>query len=71
MKKRFKKGLLVTISVHAGGVVTEETGTVLMVNKQGVWLDNGYGNDPSGPYDPVTGVKDFGGFVGKQVIKPL
>lgn len=70
MKREFKKGEQVTVSVHAAGVVTNDgiPKTILKVDESGVWLDNGNGNDPSGPYNRYTGVKDFGGFLGKQII---
>ena len=69
----FKKGEKVTVSVHAAGIVTNdgEPKTILRVDDDGVWLDNGAGNSPTGPYDKYSGVKDYGGFVGKQIIKRI
>jgi hypothetical protein len=52
----FKKGQKVTTVLTGGGQITRESGVVLRVNKQGVFLDNGPGNDPSGPFDPLTGL---------------
>lgn len=43
--------LIITIR----GIRTAETKTVLRTDEEGVWLDNGYGNDPDGPYDPESG----------------
>jgi hypothetical protein len=46
----FKKGMRVRAILHGAGVVTEEECIVLRVDRDGVWLDNGVGNDPSGPF---------------------
>jgi hypothetical protein len=46
----FKKGMRVRAILHGAGVVTEEERIVLRVDRDGVWLDNGVGNDPSGPF---------------------
>lgn len=71
MGRHFVKGEQVTISVHAAGIVTNECEikTILKVDDAGVWIDNGSGNSPSGPYDEISGIKDYGGFLGKQIIK--
>lgn len=50
----FKKGMKVKKILHGAGTVSEEVGTVLAVNGDCVWLDNGGSNRPSGPY--VKGV---------------
>ena len=55
-KGMFKKGDEVRLALSIMGIVTETREIVLRVDKRGVWLDNGPGNDPSGPYDPVTGL---------------
>jgi len=52
----FKKGMPVIRVLHGAGVVSQENSIVLKVDKRGVWLDNGNGNDPSGPF--VKGVKE-------------
>ncbi len=52
----FKKNMQVRCVLHGAGVATEEVRTVEKVDKQGVWLSNGYGNDPSGPF--VKGRKE-------------
>jgi hypothetical protein len=52
---KFKKGGKVNIVLSGAGSVTREEGSVLKITKKGVWLDNGAGNDPSGPFDPTTG----------------
>lgn len=52
----FKKGDKVLKYLSGAGHVTHEEGVVSRVNKKGVWLDNGPGNDESGPFNPVTGV---------------
>lgn len=51
----FKKNQNVWLYLVGGGIETREAGVVLRVDKRGVWLDNGRGNDPSGPFDPKTG----------------
>jgi hypothetical protein len=48
--KRFKKGMKVIRFLSGGGQITQEDAVVLKVDKKGVWLDNGDGNDPSGPF---------------------
>lgn len=55
MSTRFTKGQKVKHCLSGAGFTTDEPGVVLKVTKKGVWLDNGPGNDPSGPFDPVTG----------------
>lgn len=52
----FKKGMRVIRVLHGAGLVSQEESTVLKVDKRGVWLDNGNGNRPSGPF--VNGVKE-------------
>lgn len=47
----YKKGQPVVLETHGAGYVTEEESTVLHVRKGEVWLDNGPGNDPTGPFD--------------------
>ena len=51
----FKKGQQVVQYLSGAGYVTEEICTVLEVTKGEVWLDNGDGNDPTGPFDATTG----------------
>ena len=46
----FKKGMKVKKILHGAGTVSEEDGTVLSVNGDIVFLDNGGSNRPSGPY---------------------
>lgn len=70
MKNKFKKGQKVLSKFYLAGVVSEETFTVLKVDKKGVWLDNGLGNRPTGPFDPITGEK-LEMFMGRQVIEPV
>ena len=65
----FKKGEKVNLYVSIGGIVTTEKAKVLKIDKKGVWLDNGVGNDPSGPFDPNTGRKEM--FLGSQRIEKL
>lgn len=52
----FTKGQAVTKSLTGAGFTTTEKAKVLKVDKKGVWLDNGSGNDPSGPFDAHTGL---------------
>ena len=47
---RFKKGQKVRLLTHGYGLVSEEEETVLDVTNYAVWLDNGIGNDPTGPF---------------------
>jgi len=65
----FKKNQKVKLSVRVGGIVTSSNAKVLKVNKEGVWLDNGVGNDPSGPFDPITGERPM--FIGSQKIEAI
>lgn len=53
--KKFKKGDKVIRYLNLAGFTTNEEETVLKVTKKGIWLDNGVGNDPSGPFDLKTG----------------
>lgn len=55
MSSKFAKGTPVNIKLVGFGETSEEAGTVLRVDKKGAWLDNGPGNDPSGPFDPASG----------------
>jgi len=48
-------GDIVFLQVRVMGIETEEERTVLRVDDDGIWLDNGPGNRPSGPYDTGTG----------------
>lgn len=53
--EKLMPGDTVKIYVHGGyymgkELVSEEYGKVLSVDGDSVWLDNGQGNDPSGPY---------------------
>jgi hypothetical protein len=70
---KWKKGQKVVIEVHVGGIVTEEEGVVSEINKKGVYLDNGEGNDPNGPFDKNTGehitIREVG-MLGSQIIRP-
>ena len=51
------KGQKVIVVLHGGGLESRETKAVLKVDKEGnVWLDNGDGNKPSGPY--IEGKKE-------------
>lgn len=52
----FRKGQKVDKCLTGAGFTTKEDAKVLKVNKKGVWLDNGPGNDPSGPFDAQTGL---------------
>ena len=49
------EGCLVNLEISVCGIKTVEECVVLRVDHDGIWLDNGPGNDPSGPYDPRTG----------------
>lgn len=51
----FSKGQKVVKSLTGAGFTTTEKAKVLKVDAKGVWLDNGAGNSPSGPFDAHTG----------------
>jgi hypothetical protein len=63
----FRKGQAVKLEVHAAGLVTTEDAVVLRVDRKGVWLDNGPGNDPSGLFD-AAGWRHFDYGLGSQRI---
>ena len=65
----FKKGDEVMIAVNIAGIKTYEDSVVLKVTKKGVFLDNGAGNDPSGPYNPVTGLLEDSYFGSQKIQK--
>lgn len=48
---KFRKGMKVSLETHGAGFITTEDATVLHIRKGEVWLDNGPGNDPTGPFD--------------------
>ncbi len=54
--KKFKKGMKVRCVLHGAGVVSEEERIIEFIDKSGVWLSNGCGNRPSGPF--VNGRKE-------------
>lgn len=69
----FKKGQSVHVELTGGGFTTRETKRVLSVDDTAVYLSNGPGNDPSGPFDPITGRRSealVGGFTQRIVPKP-
>ncbi len=49
-----KTGDSVVLQVNIAGIVTCERRIVGTVDERGIWLDNGPGNRPSGPYNPTT-----------------
>lgn len=64
-RQEFRKGDKVVRILRGAGVESSEESEVLYVRKGEVWLDNGPGNDPSGPYNPATGksmADEFFGF---------
>lgn len=67
---KFKKGQAVIRYLTGAGVTTKEDAVVSKVTKAGVWLDNGSGNDPSGPFDPITGRSEPGAFGFSSRIEP-
>lgn len=50
-----RKGDNVAVVLSGAGAETSELGVILDVRDGEVWLDNGPGNDPTGPYDATTG----------------
>ena len=53
--KKLSAGMRVNVLLTGAGFVTKEAKKVLRIDRRGVWLDNGPGNDPSGPFDANTG----------------
>ena len=51
----YKEGQKVTVLLRGAGVTTSEIETILEIKDGKIWLDNGIGNDPSGPFDAETG----------------
>lgn len=47
----FRKGDKVIQELHGAGYITEEVKTVAYIKNKQVYLDNGPGNDPTGPFD--------------------
>lgn len=55
-RPKFKKGMAVRrCLIGPGSLMSEEPAKILSIKKDGVWLDNGRGNSPSGPFDLLTG----------------
>ena len=52
---KFRKGQKVWQAMHGAGVTSYSQQTIGLVRNGKVWLDNGRGNGPSGPFDAVTG----------------
>ena len=53
--KMLKVGQEVTVLLHGAGVTSSEKETILEIIDGEIWLDSGFGNDPSGPFDAKTG----------------
>ena len=51
----FTKGQIVRLLTNAFGITSEEEERILEVIDYAVWLDNGLGNDPSGPFCVESG----------------
>ena len=51
----FDKGQVVRLLTRAYGITSEEEEKILKVTDHQVWLDNGIGNDPTGPFCEETG----------------
>jgi hypothetical protein len=51
----FEKGDHVLLALTGAGYTTFDSFFIKKVNKNGAWLDNGPGNDPTGPFDTKTG----------------
>jgi hypothetical protein len=67
----FKRGMAVKrMLCGPGPLQSTEPGKVLRIDKRGVWLDNGEGNRPSGPFNPVTGWHPDDVFGTRQRIDP-
>jgi len=71
---KFAAGDKVRDTLIVAGIPSARVETVLRVDDQGVWLDNGSGNDPSGPFDSMTGELIGGEIPGlsiRRYIRPL
>jgi len=65
-------GETITLIYDAFGIKTYAEKNILKVDKKGVWLDNGPGNDPDGPFDPATGIWDEYAYLGlgyQKIVK--
>ena len=51
----FKKGDQVLLALTGAGYTSFDSFFVKKVDGDGVWLDNGPGNRPTGPFDAETG----------------
>lgn len=69
----FKKGEQVLVEVYIGGITTTEKKKVIKVDTKGIWLDNGEGNRPSGPFDKknldLISLRGLG--IGSQTLKKI
>jgi hypothetical protein len=52
---KWKKGMKVQLEVRVCGISTYQDEKISRVTKKGVYVDNGEGNDESGPFDLKTG----------------
>ena len=52
---RFEEGQEVNLALTGAGYTTREVYTILEIKKGKVWLDNGSGNRPTGPFNAETG----------------
>ena len=55
MMNKFRKGQEVNLALTGAGFTTREVYTILEIKSGKVWLDNGFGNDPTGPFNAETG----------------
>ena len=67
---KFSKGQAIRLVLKGFGETSYEDGVVLKVTPKGVWLDNGPGNDPSGPFDATTGRERAPSFGMTRSIEP-
>lgn len=68
---KLKKGDKVLSCLTLAGCTTKEEEIVLKVSKSKneVWLDNGAGNDPSGPFNLITGKHKDSFMSGRYIMK--
>lgn len=52
---KFVENQKVNLVLRGGGFATRETYIILEIIDGKVWLDNGFGNDPTGPFNLETG----------------
>lgn len=70
---KFSIGQKVKIACNCGGITTYSRGVISEINNKGVFIDNGEGNDPTGPFDYKRGdlISLRGMGLGSQTIEHI